>query len=75
MQQLLRGIPSNPSGTVQKGCVAQQGGMLLACLSICHIHNSVCYILSHHIAPGKPQHVKPCLHGKCRAEDFQQLDS
>lgn len=51
--QLLRGIPSNPLGTVQKGCAAQQGRMVLPCLSVCHIHKSVCYILSYHIAPAK----------------------
>lgn len=36
--QLPGGIPSNPLGTVQEGCSAEQGRVTVRCFSISYIH-------------------------------------
>ncbi len=49
--QLSWGIPCNPLGSVQQGCSAEQGRMVMPCPSISHIYNAVGHILTHNVAP------------------------
>lgn len=49
--QLPWGMPSNPLGSMQQGCSAEQGRMVMPCPSISHIHDSVWHILTHNVAP------------------------
>ena len=59
--QLPWGIPSNPLGSMQHSCSAEQGRMVMPCPSISHIHNSVGHILTHNVAPteSSAQHISP----------------
>lgn len=49
--QLPWGLPSNPLRSMQQGCSAEQGRMVMGPPSISHIYNFIWHILTHNVAP------------------------
>lgn len=66
--QLPWGIPSNPLGTVQEGCSAEQGRVTVRCFSISHIHFPVGYVFAHNVTPA----VLHSTHGLEQNSTLQQ---